>query len=114
MFGYQRVGDLVWAAADMHARGFILGGLAGRTTLPGEGLQHQDSHNLLMFSMVPTCRSYDPAFGYELAVIIQDGLRRMYQDKENVFITLPWWMKVISIPHAQRGGRKHSQRDVFI
>ncbi|MBW5802603.1 pyruvate dehydrogenase (acetyl-transferring), homodimeric type [Coxiella endosymbiont of Ornithodoros amblus] len=85
MFGYQRVGDLVWAAADMHTRGFILGGLAGRTTLPGEGLQHQDSHNLLMFSMVPTCCSYDPAFGYELAVIIQDGLRRMYQDKENVF-----------------------------
>lgn len=85
MFGYQRMGDLVWAAADMQSRGFILGGLAGRTTLAGEGLQHQDSHNLLMFSMVPTCRAYDPAFGYELAVIIQDGLRRMYQDKENVF-----------------------------
>ncbi|MFW0094168.1 MAG: pyruvate dehydrogenase (acetyl-transferring), homodimeric type [Coxiella endosymbiont of Dermacentor silvarum] len=85
IFGYQRVGDLVWAAADMQSRGFILGGLAGRTTLAGEGLQHQDSHNLLMFSMVPTCRAYDPAFGYELAVIIQDGLRRMYQDKENVF-----------------------------
>lgn len=85
MFGYQRVGDLVWAAADMQARGFILGGLAGRTTLAGEGLQHQDSHNLLMFSMVPTCQTYDPAFGYELAVIIQDGLRRMYQNKENIF-----------------------------
>lgn len=85
MFGYQRVGDLVWAAGDMEAKGFILGGLAGRTTLSGEGLQHQDSHNLLMYSAVPTCRSYDPTFGYEIAVIIQDGLRRMYQENEKVF-----------------------------
>ncbi len=85
MFGYQRVGDFVWAAGDMQARGFILGGLAGRTTLPGEGLQHQDSHNLLMFSAVPTCRTYDPTFAYEVAVIVQDGLRRMVQEQENVF-----------------------------
>lgn len=88
MFGYQRVGDLVWAAADLQAHGFILGGLAGRTTLAGEGLQHQDAHNLLMYSFVPTCRAYDPAFAYEVAVIIHDGLRRMYQDKENVFYYL--------------------------
>lgn len=85
MFGYQRFGDLVWAAADSRARGFILGGTAGRTTLAGEGLQHQDGHNLLMFSFVPNCISYDPTFNYELAVIIQDGLRRMFQNQEDVF-----------------------------
>ena len=85
MFGFQRVGDFVWAAADMRARGFIIGGTAGRTTLAGEGLQHQDGHNLLMFSFVPNCRTYDPAFGYEMAVIIQDGIRRMYTEQEDVF-----------------------------
>ncbi|MGC1854517.1 MAG: pyruvate dehydrogenase (acetyl-transferring), homodimeric type [Candidatus Aquirickettsiella sp.] len=88
MFGYQRVGDFVWAAGDMQARGFILGATAGRTTLAGEGLQHQDGHNLLFFSVVPNCVAYDPCFGYELAVIIQDGLRRMMQDQENVFYYL--------------------------
>lgn len=85
MFGFQRVGDLVWAAGDMQARGFILGATAGRTTLAGEGLQHQDGHNLLFFSTVPNCVTYDPTFGYELAVIMQDGLRRMVQNEENVF-----------------------------
>jgi len=85
MFGYQRVGDLVWAAGDMQARGFILGATAGRTTLAGEGLQHQDGHNLLMFSFVPNCVAYDPTYAYELAVIMQDGLRRMYEKNENVF-----------------------------
>ncbi len=85
MFGYQRVGDFVWAAGDMRARGFLLGATAGRTTLAGEGLQHQDGHNLLMFNAVPNCVSYDPTFGYELAVIIQDGLQRMYGDGEDVF-----------------------------
>ena len=77
MFGYQRVGDLVWAAGDSRTRGFMLGGTAGRTTLNGEGLQHEDGHSHLLFSVVPNCRAYDPAFGSELAVIIQDGLRRM-------------------------------------
>ena len=85
MFGFQRFGDLVWAAGDMRARGFILGGTAGRTTLAGEGLQHQDGHNYIMFGMVPNCVSYDPAFSYELAVIIQDGLRRMFENQEDVF-----------------------------
>lgn len=85
MFGYQRFGDLVWAAGDMRARGFILGGTAGRTTLAGEGLQHQDGHNYIMFSMVPDCVSYDPTFSYELAVIIQHGLKRMYENQEDVF-----------------------------
>lgn len=85
MFGFQRFGDLVWASGDMRARGFIMGGTAGRTTLAGEGLQHQDGHNFMMFSMVPNCVTYDPAFSYELAVIIQDGLRRMYAEQEDVF-----------------------------
>ncbi|QHG92503.1 pyruvate dehydrogenase (acetyl-transferring), homodimeric type [Coxiella endosymbiont of Amblyomma sculptum] len=103
MFGYQRVGDLVWAAADMQSRGFILGGLSGKTTLSGEGLQHQDSHNLLMFGMVPTCRTYDPTFGYELAVIIQDGLRRMYRNKENVFYYITLMNENYQHPHMPNG-----------
>lgn len=85
MFGFQRVGDLVWAAGDMQVRGFLMGGTAGRTTLAGEGLQHQDGHSLLLSATIPSCISYDPAFGYELAVILHDGLRRMYQEGERVF-----------------------------
>ncbi|MFP4080602.1 MAG: pyruvate dehydrogenase (acetyl-transferring), homodimeric type [Ectothiorhodospira sp.] len=85
MFGFQRVGDLLWAAGDMQARGFLIGGTAGRTTLAGEGLQHQDGHSPMMAANVPNCISYDPAFAYELAVIVHDGLRRMYVDQENVF-----------------------------
>ncbi len=85
MFGYQRVGDLIWAAGDSRTRGFMLGGTAGRTTLNGEGLQHEDGHSHLLFSVVPNCRAYDPAFGYELAVIVQDGLRRMVAEQEDVF-----------------------------
>jgi pyruvate dehydrogenase E1 component len=85
MFGFQRIGDLAWAAGDMRARGFLLGGTAGRTTLNGEGLQHEDGHSQLLASTVPNCISYDPTFGYELAVIIQDGMRRMYQEQEDVY-----------------------------
>ncbi len=85
MFGYQRVGDLVWAAADSRTRGFLLGGTAGRTTLNGEGLQHEDGHSHVLFSVVPNCRAYDPAFAHEVAVIIQDGLRRMVAEQEDVF-----------------------------
>ena len=88
MFGFQRVGDLIWAAADARARGFLMGATAGRTTLMGEGLQHQDGHSPLLASTVPACQSYDPAFAYELAVIIQDGLRRMYTDNEDIFYYL--------------------------
>ena len=88
MFGYQRVGDLVWAAADQRTRGFMLGGTAGRTTLNGEGLQHEDGHSHVLFSVVPNCRAYDPTFGYEVAVIIQDGLRRMVGEQEDVFYYL--------------------------
>ncbi|MEA3275246.1 MAG: pyruvate dehydrogenase (acetyl-transferring), homodimeric type [Pseudomonadota bacterium] len=85
MFGFQRVGDLAWAAGDMRARGFLIGGTAGRTTLAGEGLQHQDGHSQVVASTIPNCVSYDPGFAYELAVIVQDGLRRMYQEQENCF-----------------------------
>ncbi len=87
MFGYQRVGDLVWAAGDCRTRGFMLGGTAGRTTLNGEGLQHEDGHSHVLFSVVPNVRAYDPAYGYEVAVIIQDGLRRMVGEQEDVFST---------------------------
>ncbi len=85
MFGFQRIGDLAWAAGDLRSRGFLLGGTAGRTTLNGEGLQHEDGHSHVMASTIPNCISYDPAFAYELAVIIQDGMRRMYRDQEDVF-----------------------------
>jgi pyruvate dehydrogenase E1 component len=88
MFGFQRIGDLIWAAGDMRARGFLLGGTAGRTTLNGEGLQHQDGHSHLIASSVPNCVSYDPAFAYEIAVIVKHGLRRMYRDQESVFYYL--------------------------
>jgi len=85
MFGFQRVGDFIWAAADMRARGFLIGATAGRTTLEGEGLQHQDGTSLLAASAVPNCRAYDPAFGFEMAVIIQHGLQEMYHDEKDVF-----------------------------
>jgi len=85
MFGFQRIGDLAWAAGDMRARGFLVGGTAGRTTLNGEGLQHEDGHSHMMAGLIPNCVAYDPTFAYELAVIVQDGMRRMFQDGEDVF-----------------------------
>jgi len=85
MFGFQRIGDLAWAAGDMQARGFLLGGTAGRTTLAGEGLQHQDGHSHIIASTIPNCRAYDPCFAYELAVILHDGMKRMYERQENIF-----------------------------
>ena len=85
MFGFQRTGDLAWAAGDIQARGFMIGATSGRTTLNGEGLQHQDGHSHVLASTIPNCISYDPTYGYELAVIIQDGLRRMYGEQENVY-----------------------------
>src|SRR4030088_1983125 len=85
MFGFQRVGDLIWAAPDLRAKGFLLGATAGRTTLNGEGLQHQDGHSHVLASTVPNCVSYDPTFAYEVAVILHQGLRRMLQDQEDVF-----------------------------
>jgi pyruvate dehydrogenase E1 component len=97
MFGFQRVGDFIWAAGDMRARGFLLGATAGRTTLAGEGLQHQDGHSHLLASTVPNCRAYDPAYAYELAVIIHDGMKRMYVDGEGVF----YYISVMNENYAQ-------------
>ncbi|MGJ7530351.1 pyruvate dehydrogenase (acetyl-transferring), homodimeric type [Variovorax sp. GB1P17] len=88
MFGFQRVGDLAWAAGDIRARGFLLGATSGRTTLEGEGLQHDDGHSHVLSSVIPSCVSYDPAYAHEIAVIVQDGLRRMYQEEEDVFYYL--------------------------
>ena len=88
MFGFQRVGDLAWAAGDIRARGFLLGATSGRTTLEGEGLQHDDGHSHVLASVIPSCRAYDPAYAYEIAVIVQDGMRRMYQEQEDVFYYL--------------------------
>ncbi|HBL20074.1 MAG TPA: pyruvate dehydrogenase (acetyl-transferring), homodimeric type [Alteromonas mediterranea] len=88
MFGFQRVGDLAWAAGDSQARGFLLGATAGRTTLNGEGLQHQDGHSHVQANLIPNCITYDPTYGYEVAVIVQDGLRRMYGNNENIFYYL--------------------------
>src|SRR5438132_9431187 len=85
MFGFQRIGDLIWAAADSRSRGFLIGATAGRTTLAGEGLQHQDGTSHLIASTIPNCVAYDPCFGYELAVIVHDGMRRMLEAQEDVF-----------------------------
>ncbi len=88
MFGFQRVGDLAWAAGDIQARGFLVGGTAGRTTLNGEGLQHQDGHSHLLAQTIPSCKSYDPAYGYEMAVIVQHGIKEMFEDNQNVYYYL--------------------------
>ncbi len=114
MFGYQRVGDLCWAAGDMRARGFILGGTAGRTTLAGEGLQHQDGHNLLMFSFIPNCISYDPTFSYELAVIIQDGIKRMYADQEDVYYYITLMNENYHHPAMPKGVEKDILKGMYL
>src|SRR5207253_3860011 len=85
MFGFQRVGDLAWAAGDSRVRGFLLGGTAGRTTLNGEGLQHEDGHSHILASTIPNCVSYDPTFAYEVVVIIRDGICRMYEEQQDVY-----------------------------
>jgi pyruvate dehydrogenase E1 component len=98
MFGFQRVGDMIWACADVMARGFLLGGTAGRTTLNGEGLQHQDGHSHVLASTLPNLKSYDPAFAYELAVIVRDGIRRMYQEGENIFYYITLYNESYPMP----------------
>jgi pyruvate dehydrogenase E1 component len=103
MFGPQRVGDLFWLAGDIRAKGFLLGATSGRTTLNGEGLQHQDGHSLLHASTIPTCLPYDPAFGYELAVIIADGLRRMFVENEDIFYYLSLYNENYSMPPMPAG-----------
>jgi pyruvate dehydrogenase E1 component len=106
MFGFQRVGDLIWAAADSRARGFLLGGTAGRTTLAGEGLQHQDGNSHVYSMCYPNCVSYDPAYAYELAVIIQDGVRRMYKEQEAVFYYITVMNEQYAMPAMPEGVRE--------
>jgi pyruvate dehydrogenase E1 component len=103
MFGFQRIGDLIWAAGDMQARGFLIGGTSGRTTLAGEGLQHQDGQSHLVAYYYPTIKAYDPAFAYELAVIIHDGIRRMYAEHENVFYYLTVMNETYHQPPMPKG-----------
>ena len=109
MFGFQRVGDFIWAAGDIQARGFLLGATAGRTTLAGEGLQHQDGHSQLISTTVPNCVSYDPTYAYELAVIIHDGMRRMYVDQENIF----YYLTVMNENYAQPALPKGVQQGIL-
>ncbi|MCM2971880.1 pyruvate dehydrogenase (acetyl-transferring), homodimeric type [Larsenimonas suaedae] len=114
MFGFQRVGDLVWAAGDMQARGFLLGGTAGRTTLNGEGLQHQDGHSHILASTVPNCRSYDPTYAHEVAVIMHDGLKRMYQDKENCFYYLTLMNENYHHPEMPEGAEEGIIKGMYL
>ena len=113
MFGYQRVGDLVWAFGDSRGRGFLLGATAGRTTLNGEGLQHEDGHSPLLYSAVPNARVYDPAFAYELAVIIRDGLRRMFVDNEDVFYYITLYNENYAMPPVPEGAEDGIVRGLY-
>ncbi|HEV8628188.1 MAG TPA: pyruvate dehydrogenase (acetyl-transferring), homodimeric type, partial [Acidimicrobiia bacterium] len=114
MFGFQRVGDLIWAFGDARGRGFLLGATAGRTTLQGEGLQHDDGHSPVLASTVPNCKVYDPAFAYELAVIIEDGLRRMYGEKpEDVFYYITLYNEMISMPAMPDGAKDGILRGLY-
>lgn len=114
MFGFQRVGDLAWAAGDMRCRGFLLGGTAGRTTLNGEGLQHADGHSHLAASTIPNCVSYDPAFAYEVIVIIQDGLRRMYQEQEDVYYYITVMNENYSHPEMPKGIEQNILQGMYL
>jgi pyruvate dehydrogenase E1 component len=113
MFGFQRVGDLVWAFADARGKGFMLGGTGGRTTLAGEGLQHQDGHSLVLASTVPTCAAYDPAYAYEIAVIIQDGIKRMYQQQEDRFYYLMIYNENYPMPKMPDGVEDGILRGIY-
>ncbi len=108
IFGFQRVGDLLWAAADVRARGFLVGGVAGRTTLPGEGFQHQDGHSHVLASTTPNLMAYDPAFGYEIATILQEGIRRMYVEQENIFYYLTVYNENYPMPPMPVDPATHS------
>lgn len=114
MFGFQRVGDLAWAAGDLRARGFLLGATAGRTTLNGEGLQHQDGHSHVLASTVPNCISYDPAYNYELAVILQDGLRRMYHEQESVFYYITLMNENYIHPAMPEGAEEGIRKGMYL
>ena len=114
MFGFQRIGDLAWAAGDMRARGFLLGGTAGRTTLNGEGLQHEDGHSHLLAATIPNCVSYDPTFSYEVAVIIQDGLRRMMKDQEDVYYYITLMNENYPHPAMPAGAEDGIRRGMYL
>ncbi len=114
MFGFQRIGDLIWASADMRTRGFVLGGTAGRTTLNGEGLQHQDGQSHVLSMPVPICQSYDPAFAYELALIIEDGIKRMYGDQENIFYYLTLMNEQYEHPPMPDGARDGVLKGMYV
>ncbi len=113
MFGFQRVGDMIWAFADSRGKGFLMGGTAGRTTMLGEGLQHQDGHSHLLASTVPTCLSYDPAYVYELAVILQDGMRRMYAEREDCFYYITMYNEDYAMPAMPEGSREGIVRGLY-
>ncbi|MBK9180667.1 MAG: pyruvate dehydrogenase (acetyl-transferring), homodimeric type [Acidimicrobiales bacterium] len=113
MFGFQRVGDLLWSAADSRTRGFLLGATAGRTTLLGEGLQHQDGHSLVLASTVPVCQAYDPAFAYELAVIVRHGLQRMYRDGDDVYYYLTVYNENYPMPAMPEGAEEGIVRGLY-
>lgn len=113
MFGFQRVGDLMWLAGDIMAKGFLLGATAGRTTLNGEGLQHEDGHSLLLASTIPNLLAYDAAFAYEIAVIIQDGMRRMYEEKENIFYYLTLYNENYQMPPMPAGTEQGILRGLY-
>jgi pyruvate dehydrogenase E1 component len=113
MFGFQRIGDLIWAAADMRTRGFLLGGTAGRTTLMGEGLQHQDGHSHTFASVVPNLLAYDPAFAYELAIIIQDGIRRMYEQNEDISYYITLGNEKYPMPPMPKGAEEGILRGIY-
>lgn len=113
MFGFQRVGDMAWMAGDQQARGFLLGATAGRTTLNGEGLQHEDGHSHIMAGTVPNCVSYDPTFAYEVAVIMQDGIRRMYGEQENVFYYLTLMNENYAMPAMPEGAEEGIRKGIY-
>jgi len=114
MFGFQRMGDFAWAGADMRVRGFLMGGTAGRTTLEGEGLQHQDGHSQVLSANIPNCISYDPTFAYELAVIIQDGLRRMFEEQEDVFYYVTMMNENYAHPAMPEGARDGILKGMYL
>ncbi|HKJ17665.1 MAG TPA: pyruvate dehydrogenase (acetyl-transferring), homodimeric type [Xanthomonadales bacterium] len=114
MFGFQRIGDLCWAAGDLRARGFLIGGTAGRTTLNGEGLQHEDGNSHMMSAMVPNCVSYDPTFAYEVAVLVQDGLRRMVQEQEDVYYYITVMNENYSHPEMPEGADEGIRKGLYL
>ena len=114
MFGFQRVGDLIWAAGDMQARGFLIGATSGRTTLNGEGLQHEDGHSQIMAGNLPNCVSYDPTFSYELMVILQDGMQRMFKKQENVFYYITTMNENYSHPGLSKGQEKDIIKGMYL